>query len=57
MRRGASASTNSAVAGGVASFERTNDTYLTGVAWDKVLPALRQINVNPLEQPVKDLGF
>ena len=43
--------------GGVGNFERTIDAFLTGEPWAKLLPALRQVNVNPLEQPVKDLGF
>jgi ATP synthase F1 gamma subunit len=43
--------------GGVGNFERTIDAFLTGVPWDQLLAGLRQVNVNPLEQPVKDLGY
>ncbi len=46
-----------AMEGGVGNFERTIDAVLTGEPWEKILRALRQVNVNPLEQPVKDLGF
>lgn len=46
-----------AMEGGVGNFERTVDAFVTGVSWEKLLPVLRQINVNPLEQSVKDLGF
>jgi len=45
------------VEGGISNFERTVDGYLAGLPYDKLLPALRCVNVNPLEQPVVDLGF
>jgi phenylpropionate dioxygenase-like ring-hydroxylating dioxygenase large terminal subunit len=45
------------IEGGVANFERTIDGFLAGLAYDKLLPALHSINLNPLEQPVVDLGF
>ena len=33
------------------------DGYLAGLPYDKLLPALHQINVNPLDHPVVDIGF
>jgi Rieske 2Fe-2S family protein len=45
------------IEGGIANFERTVDGFLAGLPSEKLLPALRSINVNPLERPVVDLGF
>lgn len=45
------------IEGGVANFERTVDGYLAGLPYEKLLPALHSINLNPLERPVVDLGF
>jgi len=45
------------IEGGVANFERTVDGFLAGLPYDQLLPALRQINLNPLERPVVDLGL
>jgi phenylpropionate dioxygenase-like ring-hydroxylating dioxygenase large terminal subunit len=45
------------IEGGVANFERTVDGFLAGLPYEKLLPALRSINLNPLERPVVDLGF
>jgi hypothetical protein len=45
------------IEGGVANFERTVDGFLAGLPYAALLPALRAINVNPLEMPVLDLGF
>jgi hypothetical protein len=45
------------IEGGVANFERTVDGFLAGLPYEKLLPALHQINLNPLERPVLDLGF
>lgn len=45
------------IEGGVANFERTVDGFLAGLPYEQLLPALHAINVNPLEQPVVDLGF
>jgi hypothetical protein len=33
------------------------DGFLAGLPYEKLLPALRAINLNPLERPVVDLGF
>jgi phenylpropionate dioxygenase-like ring-hydroxylating dioxygenase large terminal subunit len=43
--------------GGVANLERAIDGFLAGLPYDQLLPALQEINVNPLERPVVDLGF
>jgi hypothetical protein len=43
--------------GGIANFERTLDGFLAGRPYDQLEAALRAVNVNPLEQPVVDLGF
>jgi phenylpropionate dioxygenase-like ring-hydroxylating dioxygenase large terminal subunit len=45
------------IEGGIANFERTVDGYLTGLPYETLLPALAQVNVNPLDRPVVDLGF
>jgi phenylpropionate dioxygenase-like ring-hydroxylating dioxygenase large terminal subunit len=43
--------------GGIANFERTVDGFLAGLPYEKLLPALQQVNVNPLEAPIADIGF
>jgi len=43
--------------GGISNFERLVDGFLAGLPYDALLPALQKVNVNPLEQPVADLGF
>jgi phenylpropionate dioxygenase-like ring-hydroxylating dioxygenase large terminal subunit len=43
--------------GGVANFERTIDGFLAGLPYETLLPALREINVNPLVRPIVDIGF
>jgi Rieske 2Fe-2S family protein len=45
------------IEGGVANFERMVDGFLAGLPYEKLLPALHLINLNPLERPVVDLGF
>ncbi len=45
------------IEGGIANFERTLDGFLAGLSHDQLAPALRAVNVNPLERPVVDLGF
>jgi hypothetical protein len=45
------------IEGHISNFERTIDGYLAGLPYDKLLPALHQINVNPLDHPVVDIGF
>jgi hypothetical protein len=43
--------------GGVANLERLVDGFLAGLSYDALLPGLQVVNVNPLEQPIQDLGF
>jgi phenylpropionate dioxygenase-like ring-hydroxylating dioxygenase large terminal subunit len=43
--------------GGVANFERMVDGYLAGLPYETLLPALQEVNVNPLERPVVNLGL
>jgi hypothetical protein len=43
--------------GGVSNFERLVDGFLAGLPYERLLPALESVNVNPLESPVADLGF
>ncbi|MGD0880176.1 MAG: aromatic ring-hydroxylating dioxygenase subunit alpha [Acidimicrobiales bacterium] len=45
------------IEGGVANFERTVDGFLGGLPYERLLSALHQINLNPLERPVVDLGL
>ena len=45
------------VEGGILNFERTVDGFLAGLPYDTLLPGLAEVNVNPLERPVVDLGF
>jgi len=45
------------IEGGIANFERTLDGFLAGRPYDQLAAALRAVNVNPLEQPVVDLGL
>jgi phenylpropionate dioxygenase-like ring-hydroxylating dioxygenase large terminal subunit len=45
------------IEGGIANFEHTVDGFLAGLPYEKLLPALRAINLNPLERPIVDLGF
>jgi phenylpropionate dioxygenase-like ring-hydroxylating dioxygenase large terminal subunit len=43
--------------GHLSNFERTIDGFLAGLPYEKLLPALREINVNPLVRPIVDIGF
>jgi phenylpropionate dioxygenase-like ring-hydroxylating dioxygenase large terminal subunit len=43
--------------GGISNFERTVDGFVAGLPYEKLVPALHSINVNPLERPVVDIGF
>ena len=45
------------IEGGISNFERTVDGFLSGLPYEKLLPALHSINVNPLERPVVDVGL
>ena len=41
--------------GHISNFHRTLDRFLAGRPYDELLPALRHVNVNPLEMPIMDL--
>jgi nitrite reductase/ring-hydroxylating ferredoxin subunit len=43
--------------GHIANLHRTIDGFLANLPYDKLLPALREVNVNPLERPVVDIVF
>lgn len=43
--------------GHIANFHRTIDGFLAGLPYEKLLPALHEVNVNPLERAVVDIGF
>ena len=43
--------------GHLSNFERTIDGFLAGLPYEKLLPALREINVNPLERHVVGLDL
>jgi hypothetical protein len=43
--------------GHISNFHRTIDGFLAGLPYEALLPALRSVNVNPLEMPVVDFGF
>jgi len=45
------------IEGHIANFHRTIDGYLAGRSHDELLGAVKELNVNPLERPVVDLGF
>jgi hypothetical protein len=43
--------------GHISNFHRTIDGFLAGLPYERLLPALREVNVNPLERPIVDIGF
>ena len=43
--------------GHISNYQRVIDGFLAGLSYDRLLPALRKINVNPLEMPVVEIGF
>jgi phenylpropionate dioxygenase-like ring-hydroxylating dioxygenase large terminal subunit len=45
------------IEGHIGNFHRTIDGYLAGRPHDDLLPALRELNVNPLDRPVVELGL
>jgi phenylpropionate dioxygenase-like ring-hydroxylating dioxygenase large terminal subunit len=45
------------IEGHISNFHRTIDGYLAGLPHEKLLPALRQLNLNPLDRPVVDIGL
>jgi hypothetical protein len=45
------------IEGHLSNFHRTIDGYLAGRSHDDLSSALKELNINPLERPVVDLGF
>ncbi|HLN15938.1 MAG TPA: aromatic ring-hydroxylating dioxygenase subunit alpha [Acidimicrobiales bacterium] len=43
--------------GHISNFHRMLDGFLAGLPYEKLLPALRKVNVNPLEMPVVEMAF
>ena len=43
--------------GHISNFHRTIDGFLAGLPYEKLLPALDTVNVNPLERPIVDISF
>ncbi len=45
------------IEGHLSNFERTVDGFLAGLPYAQLLKALQQINLNPLERPIVDIGI
>jgi phenylpropionate dioxygenase-like ring-hydroxylating dioxygenase large terminal subunit len=45
------------IEGHISNFHRTIDGFLAALPYERLLPALRELNVNPLERPVVDITF
>jgi phenylpropionate dioxygenase-like ring-hydroxylating dioxygenase large terminal subunit len=43
--------------GHISNYQRVIDGYLAGLSHEKLLRGLENVNVNPLEMPIVDLGF
>jgi hypothetical protein len=43
--------------GHLANFERVLDGFLAGLPYEQLGPALREVNVNPLERPIVPIDF
>jgi phenylpropionate dioxygenase-like ring-hydroxylating dioxygenase large terminal subunit len=43
--------------GHISNYQRVLDGYLAGLPSERLLPALRQVNLNPLEQPVVEIDL
>ena len=43
--------------GHLGNLERVIDGFLAGLSHERLLPALREVNVNPLERPLVDLDL
>ena len=39
------------------NLERVIDGFLAGLPYERLLPALEEVNVNPLERPLVELGL
>jgi hypothetical protein len=48
---------NERLEGHISNLQRTVDGFLAGLPYDRLLPALRKLNVAPFDKPVLDLGF
>ncbi|MBI2706067.1 MAG: aromatic ring-hydroxylating dioxygenase subunit alpha [Actinobacteria bacterium] len=45
------------IEGHISNYQRVIDGFLAGLSSDELLPALRAVNVNPLDRPVVDVGI
>ncbi|MFI5045966.1 MAG: Rieske 2Fe-2S domain-containing protein [Acidimicrobiia bacterium] len=45
------------IEGQIGNFERVVDGYLAGLPYEKLLPAMQTININPLDAPVVELDL
>jgi hypothetical protein len=45
------------IEGHISNFHRLLDGFLAGRSYEELLPALSQVNVNPLEMPAVDIAF
>ena len=43
--------------GHISNYQRVIDGFLAGLPYDRLLPSLGKINVNPLDMPVVEIGF
>jgi phenylpropionate dioxygenase-like ring-hydroxylating dioxygenase large terminal subunit len=43
--------------GHISNFQRTIDGFLAGLPYERLMPALSEVNVNPLERPIVDIGI
>jgi hypothetical protein len=43
--------------GHISNYQRVIDGFLAGYPYDELLPALRKVNLNPLEQPVVEIDL
>ncbi len=48
---------NQRIEGQISNLQRTIDGFLAGLPFERLLPALRSVNVAPFDKPVLDLGF
>jgi hypothetical protein len=48
---------NERLEGQISNLQRTVDGFLAGLPYERLLPALRSVNVAPFDKPILDLGF
>lgn len=48
---------NERLEGHISNLQRTVDGFLAGLPYERLLPAVRKVNVAPFDKPVLDLGF